>query len=344
MKTRMQWVDVAKGASILLVALHHATLMFHKVGFDTGLLLALNDALKPERMPVFFTAAGLFAASSIAQPWPALVRRRIGYFMYLFLLWTAIRYAFFAVVPNPQTPTEGHDLSALALAILTPGTGLWFIWALAIFYFGVKVTERVPTGLMLGAAALISIASLTSLVPLAWPHINLPKYFVFFYAACKHREIIAALVSRRILAFALSAGAYAALFLAARIFDTPLADGLLGFASAVAGVLATCAFAALIADHAPGKLLAHLGRNTLGIYLVHVMLLAAMAQAARGAVDPDDTQLDLLLLGGSLVLAIGASRLFEEGAKRIGAHPILYDLPFRRKPAAAVAPALKEAA
>jgi len=51
-----------------------------------------------------------------------------------------------------------------------------------------------------------------------------------------------------------------------------------------------------------------------------------------------------LLLGGSLVLAIGASRLFEEGAKRIGAHPILYDLPFRRKPAAAVAPALKEAA
>jgi uncharacterized membrane protein YcfT len=331
-------VDVAKGISILLVAFYHSTLMFNRVGFDVSFLSSLNEHLAPIRMPMFFTAAGFFAASSVAQPWAALFRRRIGYFIYLFLLWTLIRYVFFAVVPNPQTPSEGHSLKALAVTIMRPETGLWFLWALAIYYLGAKLTARILPVLVLPAAILISIAGFSGALPLSWVHANILKYFVFFYAACNFRQLIATWVSARFKLLLSLAPAYLVLVLAVDVSPWRALDGALLFLSAVVGVLCISTFADIIAPPRAGRGLAHIGQNTLGIYLVHVMCLAALAQIAKALLGGGGGAGAGALVLAATAIAVWACRQLERAVERTGVYGWLYAVPWgasRRVSAAA---------
>jgi uncharacterized membrane protein YcfT len=45
--SRTEWIDVAKGMSILLVVLYHSTLMSSRVGFDVDALARFNNHLAP---------------------------------------------------------------------------------------------------------------------------------------------------------------------------------------------------------------------------------------------------------------------------------------------------------
>ena len=77
----MLWVDVAKGACILLVVLHHAVVK--DLALQTPAALDpvadawqwVTMALKPVRMPLFFVLSGLVASSAVRRPW-AQARRR----------------------------------------------------------------------------------------------------------------------------------------------------------------------------------------------------------------------------------------------------------------------------
>lgn len=142
---RVQAVDAVKGISILLVVLLHANTYWH-----------LNEFFRLIRMPLFFFAAGLFAAGSMKLPWGDFVLRKAGNTFYIYFVWVFVGWALrfipysAAVDPFAQFPT--------LIEIFSPTGVLWFMYAVGFCYLIAKAIDRVPAILALSLATIASIA------------------------------------------------------------------------------------------------------------------------------------------------------------------------------------------
>jgi len=91
---RLDWVDMAKGLSIILVVMMYAAA---SVGEDTGRIGAFHWAIAfatPFRMPEFFLISGLFLSQVIDRPWRAFADRRVVHYLYFYALWALIHIVF----------------------------------------------------------------------------------------------------------------------------------------------------------------------------------------------------------------------------------------------------------
>jgi uncharacterized membrane protein YcfT len=118
-KPRLEWMDVAKGACIVLVVLHHSaewydeTLLKHESAFWSY----FSIGLRPLRMPLFFMISGMLAASAIHKPLRQLWSKTGGLYG-LYCLWTAIICAKLALPGGRDGlpyPDVGQILGAFAL-------------------------------------------------------------------------------------------------------------------------------------------------------------------------------------------------------------------------------------
>ena len=121
---RLLWVDVAKGACILLVVLHHAVVKDLALQAPPALQAVaaawvwVSMALKPVRMPLFFVLSGLVAASAVRRPW-ADARRRVLSPYYLYVVWLVISLIgadYAAVRAKVGHPCNAVLLSAFLIA------------------------------------------------------------------------------------------------------------------------------------------------------------------------------------------------------------------------------------
>ncbi|OLT01017.1 hypothetical protein BJF90_06940 [Pseudonocardia sp. CNS-004] len=103
---RLEWVDAAKGMSILLVVAHHAVWFLQHSGQAPAAVVMANEALASLRMPLFFLASGLLAAGPLAAPWRVVLHKRVAFFLYLYAIWTIIRFTFFATVVPPEVDPD----------------------------------------------------------------------------------------------------------------------------------------------------------------------------------------------------------------------------------------------
>jgi uncharacterized membrane protein YcfT len=96
MKTseRIDWVDYAKGISIILVVMMHSTLSSEEALGVAGWLHGVVEFARPFRIPAFFLIAGLFVARTIDQDWRTFLDRKILYFAYFYVLWLTIQFMF----------------------------------------------------------------------------------------------------------------------------------------------------------------------------------------------------------------------------------------------------------
>src|SRR5918997_1351335 len=83
---RLDWVDAAKGMSILLVVGHHIVWFLERSGQAPGAVVSANEALASLRMPLFFLASGLLAAGPLAAQWRGGVRKRGAFFLFLYAI------------------------------------------------------------------------------------------------------------------------------------------------------------------------------------------------------------------------------------------------------------------
>ena len=97
---------------------------------------------KPFRMPDFFLISGLFLARVIDRDWRTYLDRKVVHFVYFYLLWTAIQFAFKA--PLLRRPgTAGWGVLGLYLeSFIEPFGTLWFIYLLPIFFVVTKLRTR----------------------------------------------------------------------------------------------------------------------------------------------------------------------------------------------------------
>lgn len=288
--SRVDWIDAAKGISIILVTLYHVVDLSSFIGLPVELTAKFNSYLQPIRMPLFFAAAGVFAGSSLTLSWSALFAKRIWSFIWLFVIWTLVRWLFVGfVAANPKAADEGTAIAEIGWAMLMPVTGLWFLWSLAIFFIVAKALNDFDRRIGFLVALVVSLFALAFLRNAHGPYVqnlahrNSLMYFFFFYAAATYPQIVTALGRVRIApAATLGAVGWVAFYVLAMRMPWPLVKALLLLCSSVTGVGALFLVARTLNQHGGlGGLLRYLGANTLPIYVAQVPVIITMLLLVR---------------------------------------------------------------
>lgn len=278
---RLNWVDTAKGLSIILVVMMHSA---YGVGQDTGGTGVLHWIIAfatPFRMPEFFLISGLFLSMVIGRDWKAYADRRVVHYLYFYAIWAVIHIGF-KVAISARDP--GGAASALAWAVVEPYGVLWFIYMLAVFSAAAKICHqlRLPHWLVVALAAALQIAPLT-----AGPMIvtEFAEYFVFFYLGYAAAPLVFKLVewvdaNPAKSAYGLLLWAVANGLLVFSPGYAVLTDHVeMGIAAlpgvrlvlAVAGSLALCVFAALLSRLKVMEWLRWLGERSIVVYLAFAL-------------------------------------------------------------------------
>jgi uncharacterized membrane protein YcfT len=176
-KDRYDWVDAAKGISIILVVMMYSAHNVGKYTDDIGILHYVIGFATPFRMPEFFLISGLFLSHVIARDWKRYTDRRVVHYFYFYAVWAAINIVLKVGIAGRDIPGM---LSDLGLAIVEPYGVLWFIYMLGVFSVVAKLAWqfKLPHWLVLGAAALLQMAPID--VP-SYAVTQFCAYFVFFY-------------------------------------------------------------------------------------------------------------------------------------------------------------------
>jgi uncharacterized membrane protein YcfT len=165
----------------------------------------------------------------------------------------------------------------LAMAPLVPGSGVWFIYALALFAVIAKLLRPVPVWLQLGAAGVLSALAGAEILQLeadVWT--RMARYLLFFLLGWHARTLVegvarAATALRVAVVAAVCVGcAGAAVVLGIR----PIPGVALGLniLAVTFGVLS----AAWVSRYRVGRPLVALGAQTLPVYLIHIFWIAVV--------------------------------------------------------------------
>ncbi|MGO3362174.1 MAG: acyltransferase family protein [Corynebacterium sp.] len=298
---RVAWIDTVKGAAILLVVLMHvATAAVGHDWFDDRILDAMSP-LRTVRMPLFFAMAGYFFLRRIDRPWPWQVQNRVGPFLWLFLLWSALW-----TLSSQVFPWNGEDYSLLQLLAvpLDPAFGPWFIYALALYYVGVKLMRPLPLWAQFAIGSVVSLPVAFDWITIdnfAWER-TLTHFVVFQFGVYGHRVIAATAERASVLSLLAVGGLWAAGFAALIALGGELSSPV-WLPLTVLGMAMGIITATLIARYMPWLHLDWFGRNTLPIYLLHMPVIGILL-----AVEPSvDSSVAVAALGTLLMTALAVA-------------------------------------
>ncbi len=269
---RKDWVDYAKGISIILVVMMHSTLSTEEALHHQGWLHEVVAFAKPFRIPAFFMIAGLFVARAIDSDWRSFLDRKILHFVYFYVLWLTIQFVF----RTPGYVAEAGIAGAVhnyLLAFVDPFGTLWFIYMLPVFFLVVRLTRNVPPALMLLIGAALEIAPIDT----QWTLIDeFAARFVYFYAGYVFGARIldaAKKVEPHVLPSLAALAVWAALNLwlvKTGLASAPVISLVLGFVGAAAVVVASV----MLARFHLLEFLRYCGQNSIVIYLAFFLPMA----------------------------------------------------------------------
>jgi uncharacterized membrane protein YcfT len=224
-------------------------------------------------MPDFFLISGLFLARVIDRDWRDYLDRKVLHFVYFYVLWVTIQFAFKAPMFAADLGWRGVGLSYLE-AFIEPFGTLWFIYLLPIFFVVVKLTRSLPWLAIWLIGAAIEIAHIDT----GWTVIDeFAHRFVYFYSGyifAAHIFAFAARVQHKPM-YALGALSVWAVINGVLVLggyaDRPFVSLALGFAGAGAVVV----IAALMARSDVFQPLRYCGQNSIVIYLAFFLPMAA---------------------------------------------------------------------
>ncbi|MEV4902689.1 acyltransferase family protein [Citricoccus sp. NPDC055426] len=333
---RAQWVDTAKGLSIVLVVLLHTSLWLRQADMERiEAFSTLNLAFEDLRMPLFFAMSGLFAAKWLRAGWRELMRGKIALLAWVFLLWQipiiAYRIIGGQLLPGMVQTHLPQQLETWAWSPLRANAELWFLWALVVFFLAGRLLRRVPTAVLLVGAAALSVLwsgllwqGVAGWEPGEIRHLlgtgfhKAPAYFIFFLAAARGSSLVRDGVTRlpRTVWAAVAVGWFVAFVWLDVLYGYRETIGV-EFLGQVCGVIGGVALAVTL-QWAPAlaRGLAHLGRHTLEVYVSHTTVVVAACCALYLTGSP-------LLTGpwsgwtvwGVAALAIGVGLLIGRAAR-----------------------------
>lgn len=272
-KSRVDWVDYAKGICIILVVMMHSTLGVEKAAGELSWLNPFIEWARPFRMPDFFMISGLFLASRIDRPWRSYLDSKVLHFAYFYVLWMTIQF-----LTKGYGIYQKEGLSGTATAYLTgflePYGTLWFIYMLAVFFVVVKVARRVPPLVIFAVGALLEISHVAT----GWLLIDeFAARFVYFYGGFW--------LARYVFAFAAAASLASAPALLAGLFVWGYANAVfvhagwshlpgVSLAMGAVGALAVVTMGVLLSMTSLARPIRYCGENSIVIYLAFFLFMA----------------------------------------------------------------------
>ncbi|QKV18044.1 acyltransferase family protein [Oricola thermophila] len=332
-KKRYDWVDAAKGISIILVVMMYAAHNVGKYTGETGFLHYVIGFATPFRMPEFFLISGLFLSQVIGRDWKRYADRRVVHYFYFYAVWVAINIVLKVGIAGRD---PGAMLSDLAVAVVQPYGVFWFIYMLGVFSLAAKLAWqfRLPHWLVIAAAAGLQLAPIDVA---SYAVTQFCAYFVFFYLGYAASPLIFRFVegaAARPLAAVLGLAAWAA----AEAFLVFWPDGTLlpldmkmGYAAfpplhltlAVIGAIALCVGSALLTKFTFMDWLRRLGQHSLAVYLAFTLPMSAIRIIAMKTGLTDTSLLSSLVLVG----AVSAPVVLYLIVKRTGIATFLFERP-----------------
>lgn len=292
---RIEWIDVAKGMSIILVVFYHAMMFAEAQGLPIpALYTEITAPLRYIRMPLFFTVSAILIGAAAGRA--GFVAKWIVPTLWLLAVWNLI----YALIGDADFHIE---------ELLTPYGHLWFLCALIVFRVAWAVLDKVRLPALAAAGAWSFWMLWTRETEMALLLRNTLTYLFFFLGAAWYGRPIASRITRTPwLAFGLGAVATAVSWKLAFRFGV-----------SVAGVGMLWAAAVLIAQvRLPCDLLRWLGRHSLEIFLIHYALLLPLTLLAAGL---PGWAVPLLVAAGATLIPVALRRLTDKVA------PWLFRLP-----------------
>jgi fucose 4-O-acetylase-like acetyltransferase len=240
-----------------------------------------DRSFRPIRMPLFFAVSGYLAAGSIRKGWRHVYSQKVLLLLYLFGLWNIIQWLLFRYTDiNNKALAIGEDVSELFKVWYAPTTGLWFVWALAIYWIIALGVWNRHKLVMLSIAAAISVLFMSRLI--VGP--NFAQMFVlwyspFFFGGMWYGYIAADRVTRDtirtlIVALIIFVGATVVV----NTVSAGISVGVSRLVQSTCGLVAGCAASVIASRFRPTRsVLVYIGQNTLPIFLTHEMIIELCA-------------------------------------------------------------------
>ncbi|MEZ0491227.1 acyltransferase family protein [Kineococcus sp. TBRC 1896] len=284
---RLTWADQVKGLAIAMVVVFHVSLYLDPVGVD-AVIGRLKVPFELFPMPAFFVIAGMAAAGHGRLGVSAVLRRRVLPLAYVYFLWSLLRTVFYLLVPGLQGglgDLPADEWRTVALLPVWPSSSYWFLFALALFTMLRRLVAALPPAVQLGGSAVVSAVFSSGIVRVdnvGWTRIG--SLFVFFVAgallAPRLKRLVDASRPWHVLPIALGV----------LVFTAALLTGLRHVPGiTLAGQVLAVAGGIVLVAHLPvGRVrdgLTTLGRNSYGVYLLHLFPIVLVTSALR-LVDP----------------------------------------------------------
>lgn len=149
-QVRHGWMDLLRGAAVLLVVLWHAAVVPGRFGIEAPLgAVLVKRLLSPYPLPIFLILSGILLDRSLAKPLRAYLSGKVRAILWSFVVWTVITCLLWqpARLLDPVTWYAGADhmwfmttlmvcflvapvLHALRIPWVVVAAGLWTAWFL----------------------------------------------------------------------------------------------------------------------------------------------------------------------------------------------------------------------
>ena len=310
-KQRYPWVDYAKGIAIILVVYRHMLGGYQNAGIEIAdYYIVAQQSVYNFRMPLFFLLSGIFLRKSLAKrSSTAFVSYKVNTIMYPYAVWASLQLLIQILFSRYTNGDKG--LSSFAYILYSPREldQFWFLYTIfniTIIYALTYRYARLKTIGELGLAAVFYyLSTLLPVQAIGLLHDTL-QYYLYFALGSYLAELI--LDDRR----------------AARIFSTATLVGLFPFflisqwywilhedlrseqpftfaIIAIIGSVFIINVAFLLGKLQVAKFLKTIGRHSLYIYIMHVILLGLTRVLLFNLLGITDT---ILLVPVSMVVGI----------------------------------------
>lgn len=271
MSGRLSGFDIVKALAIFLVVAGHVWRGLQTAGMipDAALFARVDDAVYLFHMPLFFFLSGLFFQAR--GGFRVVLRSRA-----VLLLWPMILWCWVDAALKMAAGMDQISLPALLAAPFPPGGVYWFLLALFVHNMIAAALSALSLLPRLAAMAALALAATFGLIDVRpfdflFPTIiYLPEFLAgVAFALLARREV---LLQPRLMLPGLALFALGQLILNLGLKEQSLPYAELAVASATFGFLLFVANLPWPARLATG--LAALGRQTMPIYLVHILFTA----------------------------------------------------------------------
>lgn len=294
-RDRLDWLDAARGAGILLVVLAHCLRGLEVAGLLplTPVVQTVDRVIYAFHMPLFFLLSGM-TFERVARRGTAggYLRDRVLRLLWPLALWTWVFFAFRTAAGGAVN--GGASWADFPLNPLPPQLHFWFLWALFILSIALYLPWRLWRHLSGGRAdGSFWLAAFAASVGLSlWMPVPAPlgPWLVpaVHYAPCLIAGVLMARTDARVTGWrstVLALLLFALLLKLAAARDTAPSNLVVAL---FAPALLLLALRSMVAQGMPMTALALLGQASMAIFLAHTIFSAGLriALVAAGITDP----------------------------------------------------------